>query len=286
MAESNNQRSKDSFEQLVTLVARLRAPGGCPWDREQTHESLKPMLLEEAYEVVEAIDDGAQDEFIGELGDLLLQVVFHCQIAAEENRFTIADVIDRVASKMVRRHPHVFGDDQAHTADDVLRKWEALKEAELIEKGKPIDQTGSMLDSVSPRLPAVMETYQMTTKVSRVGFDWPDAAAVLDKLDEEIAELKEASDGPSHAVNHQHVAEEIGDVLFVLANVARHLGVDPESALKSSNRKFRRRFKYIEDRLREQSRKPSDSTLEEMDALWDEAKRNERRAAARTNEVE
>lgn len=271
---TNSEADKQKFAELVDLVSKLRAPGGCPWDREQTHESLKPMMLEEAYEVVEAIDEGDQDELIGELGDLLLQVVFHSQIAHEEGRFTIVDVIEKVTSKMIRRHPHVFGDDNASTSDDVLRKWEAIKEAELAEKGKKSSEPASMLDSVSNRLPAVMETYQMTTKVARVGFDWPDVAAVIEKLDEEVEELKQANSETNG--RHRAIAEEIGDVLFVLTNVARHLGVDPESALKGSNRKFRRRFRYIEDRLREQSRKPSDATLEELDALWDEAKRNEK----------
>lgn len=257
------------------MIARLRAPGGCPWDREQTHESLKPMMLEEAYEVVEAIDEGDDEELIGELGDLLLQVVFHSQIADEESRFTIGEVIERISTKMIRRHPHVFGEDTAQTSDEVLRNWEAIKEAELQEKGKK-DDDGSMLDSVSTRLPAVMEAFQMTTKVSRVDFDWPDVPSVLEKLDEEVEELKEAV--ASEQPNHQEIAGEVGDLLFVAVNVARLLGVDPESALKTSNRKFRRRFRYIEDRLREQGRKPADSDHIEMDAMWDEAKLKEKQA--------
>jgi len=273
MANPGSRLAAEEFKRLVELVSRLRAPGGCPWDREQTHETLKPMMIEEAYEVVEAIDEGNDEEFIGELGDLLLQVVFHSEIATEEDRFTVAEVISRVASKMVRRHPHVFGADKAETADDVLRSWEAIKAAELAEKGKGAASGGSMLDSVSAGLPAVMEAYQMTTKVSRVGFDWPDASGVLEKLDEEVAELKEAV--KRETPTHQEIAEEIGDVLFVLVNVGRLLGVDPESALKSSNRKFRRRFRFIEDRLHERGLEPAKSTLEEMDGLWDEAKRQE-----------
>jgi MazG family protein len=271
MNESAKKQSGEKFTGLVSLIDRLRAPGGCPWDREQTHQSLKPMMLEEAYEVVEAIDEGDDQELIGELGDLLLQVVFHSQIGAEENRFTIADVIERVSSKMIRRHPHVFGDDRASTAGEVLRNWEAIKEAELADKG---ENNESMLDSVSTRLPAVMEAFQMTTKVSRVDFDWPDVAAVLEKLDEETSELKEAV--ARKDASHSEVADEVGDLLFVAVNVARLLGVDPESALKASNRKFRRRFRYIEDSLREQGRKPSDSDHVEMNALWDEAKRKEK----------
>jgi tetrapyrrole methylase family protein/MazG family protein len=274
MSDSPRSRAGERFTELVELISRLRAPGGCPWDREQTHESLKPMLLEEAYEVVEAIDEGNDEEFIGELGDLLLQVVFHSQIAAEEGRFTVAEVIERVSSKMIRRHPHVFGEDKAETSGEVLRNWEAIKEAELAAKGKRAEADGSMLDSVSTRLPAVMEAFQMTTKVSRVDFDWPDVASVLEKLDEEVDELKRAVGDPSPS--HKEIAGEVGDLLFVAVNVARLLGVDPESALKGSNRKFRRRFRHIEDRLREQGRRPSDSDHVEMDALWDEAKQKEK----------
>src|ERR1051325_9417736 len=195
MDDSKSKMAGDRFADLVELTSRLRAPGGCPWDREQTHESLKPMLLEEAYEVIEAIDEGNDEEFKGELGDLLLQVVFHSDIATEENRFTIAEVIERISSKMIRRHPHVFGEDTASTSSEVLRNWEAIKAAELEAKGKGSE--GSMLDSVSTKLPAVMEAFQMTTKVSRVDFDWPDVAGVIEKLDEEVGELKEAVSLPS-----------------------------------------------------------------------------------------
>jgi tetrapyrrole methylase family protein/MazG family protein len=282
VAGSSAKPAGEEFSDLVELIARLRAPGGCPWDREQTHESLKPMMLEEAYEVVEAIDEGSDEELKGELGDLLLQVVFHSQIAAEENRFSVTEVIQRITSKMIHRHPHVFGDDPAETAGEVLRNWEAIKEAELEAKGKRADE-GSMLDSVSTKLPAVMEAFQMTTKVSRVDFDWPDVASVLEKLDEEVEELKQAV-GEEHPT-HNEIAGEVGDLLFVAVNVARLLGIDPESALKMSNRKFRRRFRYIEDRLREQGRKPADSDHIEMDALWDEAKANEMNALREKGEA-
>src|SRR6185295_78391 len=240
MTDLPRNESGEKFRELVELIARLRAPGGCPWDREQTHETLKPMLLEEAYEAVEAIDEGDDEEFLGELGDLMLQVVFHSQIAAEESRFTVADVIDRIASKMIRRHPHVFGQDDAQTSGEVLRNWEAIKAAELEAKGKTAGD-GSMLDSVSLALPGLMEAFQMTTKVSRVDFDWPDVESVLEKLDEEVEELKQAV--AIEPRSHQDIAGEVGDLLFVAVNVARLLGVDPESALKSSNRKFRRRFR-------------------------------------------
>jgi MazG family protein len=273
MTDSSHNEAGERFRELVELIARLRAPGGCPWDREQTHESLKPMLLEDAYEVIEAIDEGDDGEFIGELGDLLLQVVFHSQIATEENRFTVGEVIERISSKMIRRHPHVFGEDDAHTSNEVLRNWEAIKADELQAKGKS-DSDASMLDSVSTSLPGLMEAFQMTTKVSRVDFDWPDVASVIEKLDEEVEELKEAV--AIEPRSHREIADEVGDLLFVAVNVARLLGVDPESALKASNRKFRRRFRYIEDRLREQGRKPADSDHVEMNAFWDEAKIKER----------
>jgi MazG family protein len=254
------------FARFVELIARRRAPGGCPWDREQTHETVKPMTIEEAYEVAHAIDERDDAELAGELGDLLLQVVFHANIAAERGAFRVREVIERVSDKMIRRHPHVFADEAAATPGEVLRNWEAIKAAEREAKGKDDE---SMLDSVHKGLPAVMEAFQLTTKASRVGFDWPHADAALVKLDEEVLELREARrDG----TDHQAIAEEVGDLLFVAVNVARLTGVDPESALKAANRKFRRRFLHIEERLREDGRQPASSTLAEMDRLWDEAK--------------
>jgi MazG family protein len=258
------------FARFVELIARLRAPGGCPWDREQTHESVKPMTIEEAYEVAHAIDEKDDAELEGELGDLLLQVVFHATIAEERGAFRLRQVLERVSDKMVRRHPHVFGDHPASTSGEVLRSWEAIKAQEREAKGK---DDASMLDSVHKGLPAVMEAFQMTTKVSRVGFDWKEADGALLKLDEEVLELREAIRAKA---DHGAVAEEVGDLLFVAVNVARLTGVDPESALKAANRKFRRRFRHVEERLRADGRKPADSTLEEMDRLWDEAKRQER----------
>lgn len=268
------ESTRDKFNELVEIVARLRGPDGCPWDRQQTHQSLKPMMIEEAYEVLEAIDEGDDEELMGELGDLLLQVVFHSQLAEEEGRFTMADVLERISSKMVRRHPHVFGEERAATSSEVLRNWEALKEAELAAKGKGNGAT-SMLDSVSAALPAVMEAFQVTTKVSRVGFDWPDVASVVQKLDEEIAEMKEVVSDVGGSFDHRRAEEEIGDVMFALVNLARRLGVDPESSLKRSNRKFRRRFRHIEDSLREQDRRPADADPEELMDLWREAKLKE-----------
>src|SRR5512139_1898718 len=244
------------FARSAELIARLRAPGGCPWDREQTHETVKPMTIEEAYEVAHAIDEKDDDGLLGELGDLLLQVVFHANIAEERGAFRLAQIVERVSDKMVRRHPHVFGDDDASTSGEVLRSWEAIKAREREAKGKDDE---SMLDSVHKGLPAVMEAFQMTTKVSRVGFDWKEADGALLKLDEEVLELREAIRAEA-------------DLRFIAVNVARLAGVDPESALKAANRKFRRRFRHVEERLRAGGRKPADSTLEEMDRLWDEAK--------------
>ncbi len=260
------------FARFVELIARLRAPGGCPWDREQTHESVKPMTIEEAYEVAHAIEEGDDEELAGELGDLLLQVVFHASIAEERGAFPLKRVIERVSEKMVRRHPHVFGDDDAATSGEVLRNWEAIKAQERAERGK---DDASMLDSVHKGLPAVMEAFQMTTKVSRVGFDWKEAEGALVKVDEELRELREAIAAKTEPAR---VAEEVGDLFFAAVNVGRLLGVDPESALKSSNRKFRRRFRHVEERLRADGRGPADSTLEEMDRFWDEAKRAEGKA--------
>jgi len=235
------------------------------------------MTIEEAYEVAHAIDERDDGELAGELGDLLLQVVFHANIAEERGAFRVHDAIRRVSDKMVRRHPHVFGDDLASTSGEVLRNWEAIKAREREAKGK---EDASMLDSVHAALPAVMEAFQMTTKVSRVGFDWPDADAALVKLDEEVAELRAAIAGSAPGApaggDARAIAGEVGDLLFVAVNVARLSGVDPESALKAANRKFRRRFRHVEERLRADGRKPADSTLHEMDRLWDEAKRRER----------
>ena len=272
---SDERAAAAAFADFVRLIARLRAPGGCPWDREQTHASLKPMTIEEAYEVLLAIDEGDDAELAGELGDLLLQVVFHAQIATDEGRFTIADVIRAVSDKMVRRHPHVFGEDKADTPGEVLRNWEALKAEERRKSGKAAPAE-SMLDSVPKSLPAMMEAFQSSTKAARVGFDWPDAAGVLAKLEEEIAELKAEIASPAR--DPRRVSDEVGDLLLVTVSVARLLGVDPESALKAANRKFRRRFGHVEARLREGGRVPADASLEEMEALWQEAKAAERGA--------
>lgn len=265
--------SSPSFEDLVKLINRLRSPGGCPWDREQTHVSLKPMLLEEAYEVIEAIDNGDDVELTSELGDLLLQVVFHAQIATETDRFTIQTVIKTVHDKMVRRHPHVFSDEKASSSEEVLRNWEAIKVAEKQAAGQS-DTFTSMLDSVSPAMPAVMEAFQLTTRAARVRFDWPNITDCLAKLQEEREELQAELDKP--VKDHRAIEEELGDLLFVAVNVARLLEVDPESALKSANRKFRRRFSHIEQALAAKGSTPSQSSLAEMEQYWQEAKKQEK----------
>jgi len=264
--------SKADIQKLVDLVARLRGENGCPWDREQTRETLKPMLIEEAYEVLDALDGASPAELKEELGDLLFQVVFHAQIAQEKGEFRLADIIDRLHEKMVRRHPHVFGGADLRTADDVLRNWEDIKAAERGTSSASSPDSGkSLLDGIPSRLPALHQAYQMTAKASRVGFDWPDLEAILEKLKEEAAETLEA-----HAAKDQsRLVDEAGDLLFVAVNVARFLGVDPETALRHSNRKFERRFRYVEAKIKGQGRELKEASLVEMDALWDEAKKLE-----------
>jgi tetrapyrrole methylase family protein/MazG family protein len=258
------------IEKLVDLVERLRGENGCPWDREQTRETLKPMLIEEAYEVLHALDADDPMELKDELGDLLFQIVFHAQIAQERGEFDLADVIDRSHEKMVRRHPHVFGNADLKTASDVLKNWEDIK-AE--ERGMPSTlnpaSEKSLLDGIPPSLPSMHRAYQMTAKASRVGFDWAHLEDILLKLREESAELTEAH--RKHL--HDKEMEEVGDMLFVAVNIARFLGIDPETALHRSNEKFERRFRYIESAIKERGRDMKDATLDEMDVLWEESKK-------------
>jgi tetrapyrrole methylase family protein/MazG family protein/ATP diphosphatase len=263
--------SNVTFEALVELAAKLRAPGGCPWDREQTYETVGPMTIEEAYEVLEAIEAHDVEGLRHELGDLLFHVVFYSQMANERGDFTIDAVISDVYTKLVRRHPHVFGDVNATTSEEVLRNWEAIKTAEKAQHSP--DQPPSILQGVSTKIPALLEAFQLTERASRVGFDWADARQVMDKVEEEIRELKASIAEPSP--NQESVREEVGDLLFVVANVARLLQIDPELALRAANRKFKRRFRHIELELHNRGRTLSESTLEEMDALWDEAKQRE-----------
>jgi MazG family protein len=254
--------SRKSFEDVVQLMARLRAPDGCPWDREQTHRSLRTYLLEEAHEVLDAIERDDAEALQDELGDLLLQVIFHAQMAQEQKRFGIDDVLTGLHEKLVRRHPHVFGEGKADTPGQVVHNWEALK---ATEKG----QGGSALEGVSEHLPALLEAYQLTRRAAQVGFDWEKAEDVLAKLDEEVGEVRKEM----AANDRDRVESELGDLLFVVVNLARKLGVDPEVALRRANRKFVERFRHMEDELARQGKRPDNSTLEEMDDLWERAKR-------------
>jgi tetrapyrrole methylase family protein / MazG family protein len=256
----------DKFQKLVEIMAKLRAPGGCPWDREQTFDTIKPYLLEETYEVMDAIDARDWPELSGELGDLLLQSVFFSQMAAEQNLFSIGDALDAINQKLIRRHPHVFGEQTAETAGDVRRIWGEVKAEEKKQKG---ETDAGLLDSVPRALPALVEAQQLTTRAAHVGFDWDNAGQVLDKLHEELAEFDAAQRGASQS----EMEGELGDMLFVLVNLARFVKVDPEQALRKTNAKFRQRFGYIERKLAEQGKSPEEATLAEMDALWEESKR-------------
>ena len=284
----------DPFRRLVAIMARLRGPGGCPWDREQSHRSLTPYLIEEAYEVKETIDRGDFEELRAELGDLVLQVVFHAQLAAEAGRFDIDDVMRAIGDKLIRRHPHVFGDVEVSGSGEVLRNWEDIKKQEKADRQGNGDATAetadagaapfeSMLSGVPRSLPALLKAHRIQQKVAGVGFDWATLAPVWDKLHEEIDELRQAleTDGGASdpapgkqaaGPDREAVANEIGDILFSVANLARKLGVPAEEALDRTNHKFMARFRYIEETLHGQGRKPSDMTLEELDALWEAAK--------------
>jgi len=265
---------------LVALQARLRAPNGCPWDREQTHETLRTYLIEEAYEVLEAMESGDAQKFASELGDLLLQVVFHAQIAKEEGRFEIGDVVESIHTKLVRRHPHVFGNVEAASSTEVLKNWEQLKAEERREEKRGNGPAltagaGSLLDGVPRTLPALLEAYQLTRRAARIGFDWDDIEGLLEKLREEVQELKQelAQDDPPRRANRGRIEEEVGDLLFVAANVARFLEMDPEIALKKANRKFDKRFRQMEREKERGGRKLADASREEMEALWERSKK-------------
>jgi MazG family protein len=289
-------------------MARLRGPGGCPWDREQTFDSIKPYTLEETYEVLEAIDNRDWDELTGELGDLLLQVLFYAQMAKDQGTFSIDEVLDRLSNKLVDRHPHVFGAVKAETSSDVLRNWEMLKAEE--KKKKRLDGDGdkvaagtdkgagspeSVLAGVSSAMPALMEAYKLSSRAANVGFDWPHVEGLFEKLHEETEELREQlrdfpAPGPRprgsgvagagrQAVSEdlrERLEDEVGDLFFVLVNIARYLSLDPESALKKTNRKFKRRFQWMEEQLRPSERAPREATAEELESLWQRAKQQEK----------
>jgi len=260
------------FLELVALVDRLRGPYGCPWDREQTLETIKPMMLEEAYEVLEAMDSGNRDEFCTELGDLLFQVVFLAQIAEAEGSFHIDDVAQKIVTKMIRRHPHVFGEAKASSSEEVLKNWEIIKQGERASSQSNNAGTHSVLDGI-PAMSALLTANKLTGKAARVGFDWSSVDEIFVKLHEEIDELREALKERPSEVSTQEVEQELGDLLFVVVNIARFLRIDPETALRKTNRKFIQRVQYIESRLIQEGRTFSDSNILEMDRLWDEAKK-------------
>ena len=265
----NMNDTHTNIEKLVALVAQLRGENGCPWDREQTRETLKPMLIEEAFETLDALDSDDPADLKEELGDLLFQIVFHAQIAREKGEFDLGDVIDRSHEKMTRRHPHIFGAADLKTSEDVLKNWEDIKASEkgITSPSRP-DSERSLLDGIPKKIPALYRAYQMTAKAARVGFDWQRLEDILDKLGEETSELKEAVSRE----DREQIADEMGDLLFVAVNIARTLDVDPETALERSNRKFERRFRFMETAVKRQGRELKDASPAEMDALWNEAK--------------
>ncbi len=310
----------ERFERAVQIMARLRAPGGCPWDREQTFDTIKPYTLEETYEVLEAIDNRDWPELTGELGDLLLQVLFYSQMASEAGHFSVDDVLERLSNKLVDRHPHVFGEVKADTPAEVLRNWEALKAIEkekekkkrlaAEEKARLVGDSDtrpsghpaepeSVLAGVSSKMPALMEAYKLSSRAARVGFDWPEMEGLFAKLEEETSELREElKAAPMLTFKDQSVGkgiagsgkpqispelrgrleDEVGDLFFVLVNIARYLSLDPESALRKTNRKFKRRFQWMEERLRASGRAPQEASMDELETLWQESKQQEKPA--------
>ena len=259
-----SESARDAFEDLVQIMARLRGENGCPWDRQQTHESIKPYLLEETYEVLESIDENDPEKLREELGDLALQVVFHAQMAEEAGLFTIADVLRGINEKLRRRHPHIFGDVKADTAQEVLFNWEQIKKKER----EKTQGRASLLDGVPRELPALLRAHRLQEKASRVGFDWSEAREVYQKVEEELSELRTAMEGEQP----ERIEAELGDLLFSLVNLGRFIAVNPEEALRKTIARFIARFQYIEEELARRGTAPGDVTLHEMDALWAEAK--------------
>jgi len=299
MPDSTGER----FQRAVSIMTRLRAPGGCPWDREQTFDSIKPYTLEETYEVLETIDNRDWKELSGELGDLLLQVLFYAQMAKEQGTFSIDEVLDRLSNKLVDRHPHVFGEVKAETSSDVLRNWEALKAEEKkrrLEAGggkaaQNLENQQPVLAGVPTAIPALLEAYKLSSRAAHVGFDWPNMNGLFEKLHEETDELREQlkefpEPGPRpHARGvagsgrpqipeelRDRLEDEVGDLFFVLVNIARYLSLDPESALRKTNRKFKQRFQWMEEQLRASRRGPQQASMEELESLWQQAKQQER----------
>jgi len=281
----------EKFEKAVAIMARLRAPGGCPWDREQTFDTIKKYTLEETYEVLEAIENRDWPELTSELGDLLLQVLFYAEMAREIGIFNINDVLDALSDKLIGRHPHVFGEVKAEDSHAVLQNWEAIKKEErklrAAGNGKPDDSAAGLLDAVSSRMPALMEAHKISSKAAHVGFDWPEINGLFEKLTEETGELREQLEQlPSDSLKpdskakipvelHARIEDEIGDLFFVMVNLARRLSVDPESALRRTNRKFRSRFGWLEQKLQERGTSLEDAPLEVMEELWQRAKLSE-----------
>ncbi len=294
----------ERFERAVAIMEKLRAPGGCPWDREQTFDSIKPYTLEETYEVLEAIDNRDWHELPGELGDLLLQVLFYSEMAKEQGTFSIDDVLDRLSSKLVHRHPHVFGDTKADSSAEVMRNWEALKAEEREKRaGQSAASPGiaaktspaSILSGISSGMPALIEAHKLSSRAAQVGFDWPNIEGLFEKLAEEIAELRQQlqqfpapgprPEGRGVAGSGRQVVpedlrmrleEEVGDLFFVLVNIARYLALDPESALRSTNRKFRSRFQWMEWRLHENGGNLESASMDKLESLWQQAKQQEK----------
>ncbi len=294
----------ERFERAVAIMERLRAPGGCPWDREQTFDSIKAYTLEETYEVLEAIDNRDWNELPGELGDLLLQVLFYSEMAKEQGTFSIDDVLDRLSDKLVNRHPHVFGEVKADTSAEVKRNWEALKSEERKKRDAGTNaiegaQTSfkSILSGISSAMPSLLEAHKLSSRAAQVGFDWPNMEGLFDKLAEETSELRQhlqefpapgprpegrgvAGSGRQTVPENlrERLEEEVGDLFFVLVNIARYLSLDPESALRKTNRKFRSRFQWMEQRLSESGGTLETASMDELESLWQHAKQQEKQS--------
>lgn len=256
---------KKKWDQLLEIMEKLRGPDGCPWDQEQNHVTLIPYLIEESYEVIDAIEKNNTSLLKEELGDLLLQIIFHAQIAKDNHLFNMENIIEDLSQKLIRRHPHVFQDKTVSSVEDVNRQWEKIKE----EEKKSKNNLESHLDSIPKSLPSLFEAYKLGKKASQLGFDWDHIDGAIGKLDEELSELKD-----SILNSKENIAEEMGDLLFSITNICRHLKIKPELALRKTNLKFRKRFTFIEKELKKKNKNFNDSTLEELDALWDQAKKN------------
>jgi len=269
----SNSSTGAKFERLVEIMATLRGPNGCPWDKQQDFNSLKPMLVEEVYEVLEAIEDKNFDGLSEELGDLLLHVVFHAELGKESGQFDINTVLEKISDKLVRRHPHVFGDETASSPEEVIKNWEAIKAQEKAAKLKNrTPEQRSLLEGIPSKLPAIHEAHQISSRAARVGFDWPDVEGIFEKLQEEVRELREVIAERGDGDRRDRLEDEIGDMLFVIVNIARYLKIDSESALKRANRKFKSRFQYMESELAKQGKSVEQVSLDEMEALWQKAK--------------